>query len=206
MGREIEIKIPLSFEEYTRLFDIFFNKKETVQGVEFIKKNSGDEASGIATKRDEYWSKYNSRAERIEHKEAQVIRIRSEETSGVCKAYFTIKHKIFQNGIELNKEDETFVEDPEVLREFFIEAGYHKWFEKIKKSCGAYCYSSVLPGVEFHVEVELVNDLPYIEIEVTQEQGEADKIKQALQELVRQLGLNPEKRDIRSWVEILEKK
>ena len=49
MGREIEIKIPLSSEEYTRLFDIFFNKKETVQGVEFIKKTSGDEASEIAT-------------------------------------------------------------------------------------------------------------------------------------------------------------
>lgn len=204
MGREIEIKIPLSLEEYSQLFDVFSNKKDVFAGLTFVQKDGKNGPAEIVTKKDEYWSKYNSRAERVEHKEAQVIRIRSEESSGASKAFFTIKHKIFQNGIELNKEDETFVEDPEVLREFFQEAGYHMWFEKVKKSCGAYCNSSVMPGIEFHVEVELVNDLPYIEIEVTQEEGQADKIKQALQDFVKVLGLNPEKRDIRSWVEILQ--
>ena len=54
--------------------------------------------------------------------------------------------------------------------------------------------------------VEEVSGLPYVEIEVTQDDGDADKIKQGLNDLVQQLGLNPEKRDIRSWVEIIQEK
>ena len=76
----------------------------------------------------------------------------------------------------------------------------------MKKSKNLLEHSSVLPGVEFHVEVEEVNGLPYVEIEVTQDDGDADKIKQGLNDLVKQLGLNPEKRDIRSWVEIIQEK
>lgn len=56
------------------------------------------------------------------------------------------------------------------------------------------------------MEVEEVNGLPYVEIEVTQDDGDADKIKQGLNDLVKQLGLNSEKRDIRSWVEIIQEK
>ena len=56
------------------------------------------------------------------------------------------------------------------------------------------------------MEVEEVNGLPYVEIEVTQDDGDADIIKQGLNDLVKQLGLNPEKRDIRSWVEIIQEK
>ncbi len=199
MGREIEIKVPLSDKEYQNLYDFFFKRKGQIKGLNLLESQSS-----IIIKKDEYWSKYNSREERRANKEAQVIRIRTEEVSGQSKAFFTIKHKVFQNGIELNKEDETFVEDSEVIREFFAEAGYHKWFEKIKKAYSAYCTCDCLPGVEFHVEVEKVNDLAYVEIEVTQNEGDADKIKQGLNDLVKLLGLDPEKRDIRSWVEIIQ--
>ena len=201
MGREIELKVPLSDKEYQRLYNLFFNKSEEIFGLTILKA-----MPSIIIKKDEYWSRYDSREERKANNEPQVIRIRSEEFDGQSKAFFTIKHKVYQNGIELNKEDETFVEDPEVLREFFVEAGYHKWFEKVKKSYGVFCNSSVLPGVEFHVEVEEVNGLPYVEIEVTQDDGDADIIKQGLNDLVKQLGLNPGKRDIRSWVEIIQEK
>lgn len=199
MGREIEIKVPLSDKEYQKLYDFFFNRKGQIKGLNLLEAQPS-----IIIKKDEYWSKYNSREERRANKEAQVIRIRTEKVSGQSKAFFTIKHKVYQNGIELNKEDETFVEEPEVIREFFAEAGYHKWFEKIKKAYSAYCTCDCLPGVEFHVEVEKVNDLAYVEIEVTQEEGDADKIKQGLNDLVKLLGLDPEKRDIRSWVEIIQ--
>lgn len=198
MGREIEMKIPLSEEKYYELIDIFCNRKNNLDGITV--KSS---ISETVLKRDEYWSRYNSREERLEHKEPQVIRLRTEESGGQKKTFFTIKHKTRENGIELNKEDETFVEDAEVLRLFFEEAGYHKWFDKIKKNVGAYCSSVVLPGVDFHVELEDVNGLKYIEVEVTSMEGDAQIIKSALGEFMKLCGLNPENRDVRSWVEIL---
>lgn len=198
MGREIEMKIPLTEGKFKELVDVFCYGKIDVEGIKVIKT-----CPDLVIKKDEYWSRYNSREERLANKEPQVIRIRQEESEEKTEAYFTLKHKTRQNGIELNKEDETFIEDPEVLRLFFIDAGYHKWFEKIKKNVGAYCTSSVLSGVEFHVELEDVNGLKYIEVEVTTEDGDADVIKSALGEFMKQCGLNPEDRDIRSWVEIL---
>jgi len=201
MGREIEMKIPLSEEKYNELIGVFCNEKSVINGIKITKA-----CPETVLKRDEYWSRYNSRDERLANKEPQVIRIRTEEKKGKSEAYFTLKHKTRQNGIELNKEDETYIEDPEVLRLFFTEAGYHKWFDKIKKNVGAYCNSSVLPGVEFHVELEDVNGLKYIEVEVTTEEGEADVIKAALGDFMKQCGLDPEQRDVRSWVEILQEK
>lgn len=198
MGREIEMKIPLTEGKYKELINIFCNRESDLEGITVIKS-----CPELVIKRDEYWSRYDSRAERLANNEPQVIRIRSEESVEKKESYFTIKHKTRQNGIELNKEDETYIEDAEVLRLFFTEAGYHKWFDKIKKNVGAYCNSSVLPGVEFHVELEDVNGLKYIEVEVTAEEGDAQVIKTALGDFMKQCGLNPEDRDCRSWVEIL---
>ena len=206
MGREIEIKIPLSAEEYQKLFDLIFNKENAIDGVTVKRGACTDGWPRLITKRDEYWSKYNSREERLTNNEPQVIRLRSEDDGKICRSFFTIKYKKKENGIEFNREDETFVEDAEVLREFFAEAGYHKWFDKVKKSSGAYCLSTVLPGVEFHLEMEKVNDLPYVEIEVTDDQMDAESVRKGLEDFVLQLGLNPQKRDSRSWVEILNQK
>ena len=177
---------------------MFCEQKSQIEGIKILKAYPE-----TVIKRDEYWSRYDSREERLEHKEPQVIRIRTEEKNGKNEVFFTLKHKTKQNGIELNKEDETYIENPEVLRLFFIETGYHKWFDKVKKNAGAFCHSSVLPGVEFHVELEDVNGLKYIEVEVTSEEGDAQIIKSALGDFMKQCGLNPEYRDCRSWVEIL---
>lgn len=198
MGREIEIKIALTEDEFSVMESIFIFKTRKVSAIKVQESNPD-----VITKRDEYYSRFNSRKERIEGGEPQVIRLRTEGNGSEEKAYFTIKTKSLENGIELNKEDETFVESPEVLREFFQVAGYHRWFDKEKKARGAYCSSSVMEGVSFHVELERVNDNPYLEIEVTQEEGNAAAIKQALFDFVQQLGISPDRKDSRSWVEIL---
>lgn len=198
MGREIEVKIPLSKEDFDRLFDSLILCKAHIPGVDVVSSSSE-----LIVKRDEYYSKYDSREERRAAGEPQVIRIRTEDISGVSKSYFTLKFKKKENGIELNKEDETFIQEPEVLREFFAEAGYHLFFDKVKKNYSANCQSDFFPGINFHAELENVNNLLYLEVEVVQEEGEADVIKQSLFDFLKQLGLNPENRDSRSWMEIL---
>ncbi len=198
MGREIEIKIPLNEEEFSLMENIFISQTHSVDGIQVVEANPN-----FITKRDEYFSKYNSRQERIDGGEPQVIRLRTEVMGSEEKAFFTIKTKSLENGIELNKEDETFLENPEVLREFFQVAGYHCWFDKTKIARGCYCDSSVMEGVRFHVELEKVNNLPYLEIEVTQNEGAAAAIKQALFDFIQLLGISPDRKDSRSWVEIL---
>lgn len=200
MGREIEIKIPITKKEFDFLRDVFYFERKTLSDVEVL-KNSPKQI----LKQDEYWSRYKTREERIQNGEAQVIRIRTEKINDDEKSYFTIKHKTYENGIELNKEDETFIENPDVLREFFLESDYQKWFEKTKLSFSSLCRSSLFGEIIFHVEIENVNDLLYAEIEVTQEIGDAQNIKNALNEFSKQIGLSPEKKDSRSWVEILKR-
>lgn len=204
MGREIELKIPLTDLQYDYLFEIFVSQSKKINDIK-ITKNCilSDGSFEQVIKKDEYWSKYNSREERVTNKESQVIRIRTEETTDKNESFFTLKHKTKQNGIELNQEDETFVKDPEVLRLFFVEAGYHKWFEKVKKNYSIYCTFEQIPDITYHVELEEVNGLKYLETEVTQNEGDASVIKESLAELMKVCGLNPENRDIRSWVEIL---
>lgn len=63
-----------------------------------------------------------------------------------------------------------------------------------------------MPDCEFHLELEKVNDLRYIEIEVTDEQDtmlSADAVRVALGKFVELFGLDALKRDSRSWMEIL---
>ena len=117
--------------------------------------------------------------------------------------FFCIKRKTIENGIELNREDETFVENPDVIRDLLLFSGYHQFFEKNKDAYGVYCHSNVLPGCDFHLELEKVNDLKYIEVEVTDGNDSADDVRMALEKFMEQFGLDTSKRDQRSWMEIL---
>lgn len=195
MGREIEIKIPLKSEDYNSIYSAI-NKETVINGITFGSVEK-------LFKQDEYYSLYDTRAERLENGEPQVIRIRTEDNGEEKKAYFTLKRKTRQNGIELNKEDESFVSDADVIRDILQISKYKCWFKKEKSAFSVYCKSSVLPGIDFHLELEKVNNLPYVEIEVTDEQKDADVVKTALGEFVKLLGLNPEDKDSRSWVEII---
>ena len=200
MGREIEIKIPLTDSEYDGL-------------LKFVKGSAGYEGvscTGTAPehilKADEYYSRYQSRAESKAAGEPQVIRIRSEKSDD-CKAnersFFCIKRKSVENGIELNREDETFIENAEVVRDLLELSGYHKFFEKKKNAWSVHCNSRVLEGADFHLELEIVNGLKYVEIEVTEEGAPADAVRAALEKFVALFGLDAAKRDSRSWMEII---
>lgn len=203
MAREIEMKIPLKEEQYDYIYNVIFGK-EVIQGLVF------DKPAKII-KNDEYYSKYELFAERMakvrEGVEPQVIRIRTvlknKDDKEKKDSYFTIKRKKIENDIELNKEDETYIEKPEVLRQLFNLAGYTMWFEKQKDSFSVSCKAPLLNGTPFHVELEIVNGFKYVEVEVTEENLLEDTVKTALGDFMKLLGLNPEDKDGRSWKEIV---
>lgn len=196
MGREIELKIPLTKAEYDDVFAIM-NKEKSVSEIcvktqpEFIEKS------------DEYYSRYTDRDERKKNGEPQVLRIRGDEKEGQLTYTFTIKRKRKENGIEFNEENETLVENPEVLRDLFMVSGYIKYFEKCKEAYGCHCNLNSCPSIDFHLELEKVNQYFYVEIECTDDAGNAEEIGQSLENFVRALGLDPAKRDSRSWMKIL---
>ncbi len=200
MGREIEIKLPLTDAEYDKIFSVI-SGDALLDGLE-VK----DRPEHIL-KSDEYYSRYQTRAESKAAGEPQVIRIRSEKVAGGLtneRAFFCIKRKTVENGIELNREDESFIEKPEVVRDLLLFSGYHKFFEKKKDAYGVYCRSVVLAGCDFHLELEIVNGLKYIEVEVTEGKALADEVRSALEKFVALFGLDVAKRDSRSWMEIIQ--
>ena len=205
MGREIEIKIPLTSEEFDRLYD-FLCLKKSIHGIKILGDDKNPRERKFFLKKDEYFSKYKKEIERRENNEPQVIRIRAQDFENDRRSYFTIKRKVVEDGIEVNKEDETFIEDADVLRDFFALSGYSRWFSKEKKACGVYCTFSLFEGVTFHLELEIVNELKYVEIEVTDTDGSAKDIKAGLTQFVKALNLDPLKKDSRSWVEIINGK
>lgn len=200
MGREIEIKIPLTDTEYEKIFKVI-SGQQTLTGVEVA-------ADGLEhlLKTDQYFSRYATRQEGKEAGEPQVIRIRSESSAGDRtneRSFFCIKRKTIENGIELNREDETFVENADVIRDLLLFSGYHQFFEKNKDSYGVHCQSVVLPGCDFHLELEVVNGLKYIEVEVTDGTDKADDVRVALEKFMELFGLDTSKRDKRSWMKII---
>ncbi len=205
MGREIEIKIPLTDAEYDRIFKVI-SGEETLAGVDAA-------VAGLEhlLKSDTYYSRYQTRAESKAAGEPQVIRIRNEKVAVGGKftnerSFFCIKRKSIENGIELNREDESFIEKPEVVRDLLLISGYHQFFEKDKDAYGLHCQSVVLPGCDFHLELEIVNGLKYIEVEVTDGSDAADDVRTALQKFMELFGLDTSKRDKRSWMEIINGK
>ena len=205
MGHEIEIKIPLTSEEFDRIYD-FLCLKKSIDGIKILGDDKNPCERKFFLKKDEYFSKYKKEIERRENNEPQVIRIRTQDFENDRRSYFTIKRKVVEDGIEVNKEDETFIEDANVLRDFFALSGYSRWFSKEKKACGVYCTFSLFEGVTFHLELEIVNELKYVEIEVTDTDGSAKDIKAGLTQFVKALNLDPLKKDSRSWVEIINGK
>lgn len=199
MSCEIELKIPVSKLEYDDLL-LLINKQKNIPNVKITSDVQ------FINKSDEYYSKYESKKERNIHKEPQVIRLRTQVIQGDSKSYFTLKRKTKENGIEFNNETETLIEDKSVLQDFFNVAGYHKYFSKIKEAFSCYCILCNYPEIEFHLELEKVNQFFYIEIEYTKEKPEPKTISHLLETLVISLGLDPQKKDSRSWLKILSQK
>lgn len=196
MSREIELKVPLTCEQFDRIEKILTQKEQlssiNICGLSHILKS------------DEYFSRYHTHEERIKNNELRVIRIRTENDGRGEKSFFCIKRKTIENGVEFNSEKETFVEDADVLRAFFEASGFIKWFEKKKDAISVYATLSEKPDFEAHLELEKVNSLPYIEIEYTKDDLPADQVRAGLEKILLALGVDPKKRDSRSWAEILE--
>lgn len=131
---------------------------------------------------DKYYSKYNTREVRKAEKEP-LYRIRSIE--GGSQAVFTKKIKNVSNGVEQNVEKEFSISNAELMEEFVLENGFHKWFEKRKLSFGWFDllnekehkqpagymgkepFGNMEDKVLGHVEVEIINDDIYaVEVEV----------------------------------------
>ena len=207
MGREIELKIPLSQNEYDFIKNVIYSETK-IPDISFMSKPV------FLVKEDEYYSRFNSYEERLQNNEAQCIRIRSEaiysnsllSDIGECteeKSYFTIKRKSYKDNMEVNREDETFVENTDVLRKLFSEAKYKCWFKKEKRAHSVYGKADSYPDILIHCELVKVNNLLYIEVEVTDENILPERIQAALDAFVTLLKLDPQKKDVRSWKQII---
>ena len=86
---------------------------------------------------------------------------------------------------------------------FFYFQVINSFFEKKKDAYGVHCRSVVLSGCDFHLELEMVNNLKYIEVEVTDGTDAADDVRMALEKFMELFGLDTSKRDKRSWMEII---
>lgn len=211
MSREIELKVPITEEQFEEITGIISRKKSF--GALEIR------SPARVIKSDEYFSLYRTHEERIKNNELKVIRIRTEksapiEPSGIDmhggngdseKSYFCIKRKTLENGAEFNTEHETYIENPDVLRAFFAAAGYVRWFSKTKDAVSVSC---ALADVDFeaHLEIEKVNGLPYAEIEYTKEDFPCEKVRPLLERILAAFGIDSKKRDPRSWAEIIGEK
>ena len=211
MSKEIELKVPVTQEQFNAIYQKIYVEKNYENLI--ILESSTDKIF----KSDEYFTRYNSREEMTKHNEPQVIRIRTEIIKGKKQSYFTIKRKTVENGIEVNKEDETFLENDEALRILFEEAGYKRWFNKEKTSYSSYCVMAGGAGqTKFHLELVTVNGMRYVEVEVVL--GDDDEavatskdetkkpeanLKAKLEKFIIALGLNPADKDPRSWYVII---
>ena len=57
MGREIEIKIPLTSEEFDRIYD-FLCLKKSIDGIKILGDDKNPRERKFFLKKDEYFSKY----------------------------------------------------------------------------------------------------------------------------------------------------
>ena len=175
-------------------------------------------------KKDEYFTRYDSRDERLKNGEPDVIRMRSETIDDdEIKTYFTIKYKKLENAIEVNREYESSVSNPEVMYIFFKEAGYHKWFSKEKHAYSCRCKMLSSADFDFHLELEIVNDSKWLEVEIVKSDAEHASASEAaknadnsendfsendfaqkkLCDFVRLFDLDPSLKEPRSWYEII---
>lgn len=104
MGREFEAKVLISADEFIDLIREY--------GLTFSQKKS-----------DTYWSKYSSSKEAIKNNES-LTRIRGENDH----YFLTLKKKYKDEAFEDNKEFETRIEKPEVIKKLLMESGYKCFF------------------------------------------------------------------------------
>lgn len=256
--RAENLKVLFKTDEYFSQFENMTEREKQEPRVIRLRTEKSENADGLNGKRFEKISEVNEFLEKIKSRNQNTKKSSATEnaftpakksdsaTENVSaseknltdeKSYFTIKNKRFENGTEINCEDETLVENPEVLRNFFKATRFEKWFSKEKTSFSFFVkrenkfrvqnkdsvqkQDSVLAHREnvpplqevfspsqdfvlFHAELEIVNGLKYLEIECTDEKIPEKNAFYALDEIFLEFGLDVSKKDVRSWVEIIQ--
>lgn len=256
--RAENLKVLFKTDEYFSQFENMTEREKQEPRVIRLRTEKSENADGLNGKRFEKISEVNEFLEKIKSRNQNTKKSSATENAFTPaeksdsatenfsaseknltdeKSYFTIKNKRFENGTEINCEDETLVENPEVLRNFFKATRFEKWFSKEKTSFSFFVkrenkfrvqnkdsvqkQDSVLPHREnvpplqevlspsqdfvlFHAELEIVNGLKYLEIECTDEKIPEKNAFCALDEIFLEFGLDVSKKDVRSWVEIIQ--
>lgn len=134
MGREFEAKVLLTAEEFVEIL----TKHDSYMTPKIIKEDS-------------YQSKYSSSKEAIKNNES-LTRIRGENDH----YFLTLKKKYKDEAFEDNKEFETRIEKPEVIKKLLMESGYKCIFKKYKTAWKLPDYHEIaVNGVDVHIELEL---------------------------------------------------
>ena len=177
---ETEVKIEISPEQFAR-----FSEQ-----TDFLKVN----------KEDIYYSKFNTKTERIENNEP-LVRIRKSNSD----YYFTTKIKNIVDGIERNLERETKIDDRFVIESFLFDTGYHIYFQKSKEG-----FKKTIKEDDYEINIEIFivscnnKQKVYFEIEVVSDKLSNSQAIELLKEKVSSFGLDFDKRDERSWISIFE--
>ena len=137
MATEFEAKVLLTAEEF----------------VEILTKHDSYMMPKIV-KEDSYWSKYASSKEAVKNNES-LTRIRGENGH----YFLTLKKKYKDEGFEDNKEFETRIEKPEVIKKLLMESGYKCVFKKYKTSWRLPDHHEIaVNNVDVHIELEIVEN------------------------------------------------
>lgn len=177
---ETEVKIEISPEQFVR-----FSEQ-----TDFLK----------VSKEDIYYSKFNTKTERIENNEP-LVRIRKSNSD----YYFTTKIKNIVDGIERNLERETKIDDKFVIENFLFDTGYHIYFQKSKEG-----FKKTIKEDDYEINIEIFvvscnnKQKIYFEIEIISDKLSNSQAIELLKEKVSSFDLDFEKRDERSWISIFE--
>lgn len=177
---ETEVKIEISPEQFAS-----FSEQ-----ADFLK----------VSKEDIYYSKFNTKTERIENNEP-LVRIRKSNSD----YYFTTKIKNIVDGIERNLERETKIDDRFVIESFLFDIGYHIYFQKSKEG-----FKKTIKEDDYEINIEIFvvscnnKQKVYFEIEVVSDKLLNSQAIELLKEKVSSFGLDFDKRDERSWISIFE--
>lgn len=229
MGKEIETKVPLTKDQFYKAFRILSGQEYTnelsVKGFSLLFKSDAyfsqynsreerlsNEPKVIRIRKERFYDDSDVQVQITKNALVKdcdsLLSQRDEYLSGANykeDSYFTIKHKALENGVEFNQEYETKIESPEVLEKFFESTKFNKWFCKEKICFSSYVKMNIPEVLEFHAELETVFNLPYLEIEYTQETDDAAKVKKQLEKCIALLGADPSSKDNLSWIEIINK-
>lgn len=180
---EVEVKYALSDEDFKRI------------SVAFALSHADN-----LFKKDSYYTRYPSKKKALAKGEP-LIRIREENG----KSFLTIKNKSKDGNFEVNKEQETEVEDITVVRNLLLSTGYREYFYKEKDAWSMYENVTLEDGtkVNVHSELEIVNGrFRYLEIEVTDDITK-EQAMEALGYVCQSRSVTDDMIDMRSWPEIL---